>query len=595
MRKAQTANGDLGRDSTQRGYGPSWARVYPAPTTFLLREPLKMSRAQRELSHLAVFPVDSPVYLKPTVTIEPLFCRWLAWSHLLSPAQAAMNITFRYLPLLQSFVSNPQVHVAATQDPKMYGGPFVQLTRDDVPQVKELIATTKRQFSRLLQLAQDIKTLDCTLQDSAKGFSLNDAYSSVPPSLAGMVELMYDLNNHPRIHLIEELLLAEYGGDLRKGMQEISLSAPKESERRFFMSTPRIKSADTLTITTEYSDPALDCLFSMRATPVYLRELEDKFRLTELVTRFGHLFTDLPPESAAPDYAGDEVRIRYFGHACVLIQTAQSTILIDPMFAYGAADEAADTLCDRLTSSDLPEKIDYVVLTHCHQDHFCAEMLLQIRPRIRKIVIPLNNRGSLSDPSMKLCLAQLGFYDVITLGYFDSISFSDGRVVSIPFPGEHSDLDIYSKQSIFVEVKGRRLLFLVDSDGWDSMLYQRIAQQILGPERHVDALFLGMECNGAPLTWLYGPLLSRPISRRDDDSRRLSGSNYERALRIIGQFECSRVYVYAMGQEPWLKHIMGLEYATDSIQLTESNKLVDHCRSEGMVCERLYGSRDLLI
>jgi hypothetical protein len=222
-------------------------------------------------------------------------------------------------------------------------------------------------------------------------------------------------------------------------------------------------------------------------------------------------------------------------------------------------------------------------------------MLLQIRPRIRKIVIPLNNRGSLSDPSMKLCLAQLGFYDVITLGYFDSISFSDGRVVSIPFPGEHSDLDIYSKQSIFVEVKGRRLLFLVDSDGWDSMLYQRIAQQILGPERHVDALFLGMECNGAPLTWLYGPLLSRPISRRDDDSRRLSGSNYERALRIIGQFECSRVYVYAMGQEPWLKHIMGLEYATDSIQLTESNKLVDHCRSEGMVCERLYGSRDLLI
>jgi hypothetical protein len=145
-------------------------------------------------------------------------------------------------------------------------------------------------------------------------------------------------------------------------------------------------------------------------------------------------------------------------------------------------------------------------------------------------------------------------------------------------------------------VKGRRILFLVDSDGWDSALYQRIAREISkDSDGHIDAIFLGMECHGAPLTWLYGPLLTRPISRRDDESRRLSGSNCERALAIIEQFDCSRVYVYAMGQEPWLRYVMGLEYAPDSIQLSESDKLVAHCRSKGLISERLFGCRDLII
>jgi hypothetical protein len=66
-------------------------------------------------------------------------------------------------------------------------------------------------------------------------------------------------------------------------------------------------------------------------------------------------------------------------------------------------------------------------------------------------------------------------------------------------------------------------------------------------------------------------------------------------LRIVEQFRCARVYVYAMGQEPWLRYVMGLEYAPDSIQLQESAKLVNHCRSEGMVAERLYGSQDLFL
>ena len=52
-------------------------------------------------------------FLKPDVKIELLVGRWFAWPHLISPVQHAMNIAFRHLPLMQSFVANPQVHVAA--------------------------------------------------------------------------------------------------------------------------------------------------------------------------------------------------------------------------------------------------------------------------------------------------------------------------------------------------------------------------------------------------------------------------------------------------------------------------------------------------
>jgi hypothetical protein len=540
---------------------------------------------------------ETPVYLKANVKIEPLFCGWVTWSHLMSPVQAAMNIAFRYLPLLQSFVSNPQVHVAATKDPKLFGGPFVHLSPADVPQVRELIAKTNQRFSRLLKLANDVKALDSVLQDGCNGFSLNDAYAKLPESLKGMVELMYDVNNHPKLHLLEELLYDEYGADLRSDVQEIALSAVPEAERRFFMSTPRIKSPETLTIATQYANPHLDQLAAMRREPMPLQDLGELFDICDLSSRYSHLFTtEAPAPATTPDYAGDQVRIRYFGHACVLIQTATTSILIDPMFASEPDSSTSDKRCARLTINDLPDRIDYLVLTHCHQDHYSPEMLLQIRSRIGKIVIPHNNRGSVVDPSMRLSLAQLGLFNPISLYYFDEVQFDDGKIISLPFPGEHSDLEVYSKQSLLVQIQGRNLLFFVDSDGWDPAMYQRVAKRITrnGAEK-IDALFIGMECFGAPLTWLYGPLLTKPITRRNDESRRLSGSNCERAQQIIQQFKCDRVFVYAMGQEPWLRYVMGLEYGPESVQLQESDKLLSYCRSQGMVSERLYGSVDLFL
>jgi len=174
----------------------------------------------------------------------------------------------------------------------------------------------------------------------------------------------------------------------------------------------------------------------------------------------------------------------------------------------------------------------------------------------------------------------------------DVIALPGGQLMSLPFPGEHCDLDVATKQCIFLRIKGRRFAFLVDSDAVDPQLYRRMGEHVGNAK--MDAVFIGMECHGAPLTWLYGPLLTRPPQRKDDDSRRLNGSTCERAWGVLQQIPSARAFVYAMGQERWMRYLMGLEYQPDSVQIAESDRFIARCRDTGIEAERLRGCREWL-
>lgn len=527
-----------------------------------------------------MLPADT-VFLKSGTKIEPLVSGWYAWPYLIAPAQLAMNLKFRLLPLMQSFVTNPAAHLAASSDPAMYGGPFVSLAVEDVPAVEQLMAQTQEQCAPLLTFAEDLKNFSATLQAEANGFSLNGFYSKLPPSLRGLVECLYDTNDHPGLRLFEDLVYDEGMG----GKQEILLQLIGEQDRHFFMSTPRLDGKDSYRVAMQFSDKRMDVLASMRTTPRPFQEIAALFEVgADAAPAFAEFFTTTPPATNGDAYyAGDEVRMRYFGHACVLFQSSQVSVLFDPMVAFETKDDG------RFTYNDLPEFIDYVVLTHSHQDHFCAEMLIQLRHRIGKVIVPSNNSGNIADPSMKLMLRSLGFEDVEVLDAFERVEIPDGEILSLPFTGEHADLSIYSKHAIALTLKGRKLMFLIDSDGVDGVLYQRMMRRV----GRIDALFLGMECHGAPLAWLYEPLLGKPVSRKNNESRRLSGANCERAWNVLSEVQPPRVFIYAMGQEPWLQYMMGLKYEPDSIQLVESDMFLDKCRQAGIPGERLFCSREL--
>ena len=188
-------------------------------------------------------------------------------------------------------------------------------------------------------------------------------------------------------------------------------------------------------------------------------------------------------------------------------------------------------------------------------------------------------------------LEHVGFRRVVELDELEALPIEGGEIVGLPFLGEHGDLRVRSKLAHLVRLGGRTLVFAADSCNLEPALYEHV-RAVAGP---VDALFLGMECDGAPLSWLYGALMTSPLKRSMDQTRRLCGSDQRQGLAMIERLAPARVYVYAMGQEPWCAFITSIEYTDESAPIRESSALVEACRGRGIEAERLYGSRDLVL
>lgn len=523
-------------------------------------------------------------YLKPTVIAEPLIWGWYAWPALIPPATAACNLANRYIKIMQSYIQAPQVHAQAIKNPDLLGGPFIDLNGEKIEEIKKLLEETQKNCKELLELAGSLKEFDSILLKE-DGDSLEGQYQKLPENLKGLVELVYDLNNRASMKLIEPLFYKKF---YNTDFQTIALSEASGDHRPFIMSTPNLKKERQVLLNLPFNDERLDMLFSMRMNPKSQKEIEKTFEVEEKDRElFQSFFTEEKPEiNESRTYQGDGVRIRYFGHACVLLQTDKISLLIDPVISYKNSSDVP-----RFTFEDLPDVIDYVVLTHNHQDHVLFESLLQLRHKVKHIVCPSNNRGFLADPSLKLILERIGFSSVILLEEFETIPLADGQIMGLPFLGEHSDLNVNSKIAHFITLKDRKFIFAADSNNLDHNLYINIFEYIGG----VDFLFIGMECDGAPLTWLYGPLLTNPIKRVHDNARTLSGSNFKKAWALLKESKCKEAYVYAMGQEPWLNYIMALQYGPDSIQITESNLLIKACQEDGIIAERLYGKKEWIV
>jgi L-ascorbate metabolism protein UlaG (beta-lactamase superfamily) len=527
---------------------------------------------------------DARMYLRQNVQVEPLVESWYAWSHLISPATAAMNVVDRHLNIMESYVRSPQTHAAAVRNPAMLGGPFIDYGGERVDEIKALVESTRRDQGQMIAFSKAIKELDQLLRTEAKGFSLEPLYPRVPDLLRGYVELVYDLNNNASFRVIEPLLYdSEYYDPKR---QSLMLSLITSDDRPFILSTPRLAKEGDVHVSIPFTDSAVDELFRMKTTPGSVADIAERLGVRpDDRGSFAAFFTPDAPRRYEP-YRGPGMRWRYFGHACILVETNDTAILVDPVLSYTYDHEVS-----RFTYEDLPDEIDYVLITHNHQDHILFETMLQLRHKVKNIVVPRNGNGALQDPSLKMMFEKVGFKNVISIEEFDALPISTGKVTGIPFFGEHSDLSIRTKSAYLVETGPHRLLFAADSCNIEPRLYEHVEKRI----GKIDVLFLGMECDGAPLTWLYGPLLTKPLDRKMDHSRRLAGSNYERGIDIVNRFGCKEAYVYAMGQEPWLNYVMSIKYTEESNPIKASNRLVAECKQRGISAERLFGEKEILL
>ena len=529
---------------------------------------------------------ETKFYLKHNVYLEPLINQWYAWGLLIAPHSLAMVINNLHLKIMQSYIKSPQMHANAVKNPKMIGGPFMDLEGGKVKKVQELLDGTMSQCADLIELSEAIKTLDGFMANEAKGHSLVGLYEKIPKRLRGFVELFYDLNNQAGIRFLERMFYRS--PFYRPDRQSIAISLLEKDDRAFCLSTPRFPDETHLHYQIPFSSDAIDRLFSMKFEPRALSEIPE-FLPEDPAQKafFESLFTETPPALTGRDRAtlGDDSRIKYFGHATLLFENKDVSIMTDPLVSYDVADQSTP----RYSFGDLPEKVDFVVITHGHQDHIMFETLLQLRHRIGTIIVPRCNGDSLQDPSLKLMLENTGFRSVVELDEFEDFEVPGGKITGIPFFGEHGELNIRGKLAYRIELNGKSAICAADSNNLTPELYDYVYETF----GKVDRTFIGMECQGAPMSWLYGPLLTKPLERRMDQSRRLDGSDFEKAMKMIESLKSQSIFVYAMGQEPWLTFISSIKYSETSKPIVESNKLIEECISRGFEAERLFGRKQI--
>ena len=526
------------------------------------------------------------VYLKPNAIAEPLIDRWHAWSYLIPPATTAMYIANSHIKIMESFVEAPQIHQAALKDPRMIGGSFINYDPSRVAEIADLLAKTKEEQASLLELAAAIQELSKILAERGNGYSLEPLYQEVPEALKGYVELVYNRHDNPEIRFIEGLLYSN--PNYQSAKQSITLSLINEDSRSFVFSTPRLPEDRALDLNFRFNYSGWDRLFKMRYKPDSYEEIKELFKIaSDRESLFSSFFTETPPKSINK-YNGDRVRVRYFGHACILIETETITILCDPLISYQQSDTSN---IPRYTYEDLPEIIDYVLITHNHQDHVMFETLLQLRHKIRNVIVPKGNKGSLIDPSLKLIFEAIGFKNVREIDDLEKIEIAEDYILGLPVLGEHGDLNIASKTAYCLNIKGQKILCASDSNNIEPMLYKNL-HRLLGD---VDLIFIGMECDGAPYNWAYGSLLTQSIPRKISETRRLNGSDAQKAINLINRFNPQQAYIYAMGQEPWLTYITSIKYTDRSRPIIESDRVVEFCLQHGIHSELLYGCQEIIL
>lgn len=524
--------------------------------------------------------------LADSTAVETLVNHWVAWPHTFSPAVYCLHLLNYQKKTLQSYLKQPEQHIKSSNNPKLLGGAFMNIPIERLADINLMLHGLETNQADDLEFAKALVDFQNLLDQEANGHSMQSYYQTLPESLRGYVELLYDYHNKPIVRCIENLLY--HSKHYRKELQSLYLFTQSHDRMRsYYMSTPRLSTEDSLSWRIPFSSTKIDELFKLDFNPQPLSYIKELLELDAADSaKLISLLTDKPLPTPSK-WSGTGIKIRYYGHACILIETADIAILIDPFISVKPAQGGID----RFVFQDLPEKIDFVLITHGHHDHFVFESLLRLRHKIDCLVVPKSSGIFYGDFSLRLMALELGFTHILEIEPLDSISIASGEIIGVPFLGEHNDLP-FAKSAYMLKILGKRLLFAADSNCLDKLMYENLSTKY----GDVDAVFLGMEYIGAPLSWVYGPLLPILPDYKCCQSRRSNGSNAEVAMNLLEAVNCQQVYIYAIGREPWLQYFMALEPSENDDYMQEIEKLLVSCQNKNFKAAKcLYGKEEWLL
>jgi L-ascorbate metabolism protein UlaG (beta-lactamase superfamily) len=514
------------------------------------------------------------------VIAEPLVSGFTAWWCTIAPITSAMHVRGYQIPILDGYLADPETSYQNANEPALAGGPFVGIPPRERAHVESLVARLRSDYADSIALAEAIEGFTERLMEEAKGQTLEPYYSTCPEPLKGLVEFVYDYHNRPSIRFDEGLL---YRSPLYKPhLQGLRLHALASDEKRpFYVSTPHLPRASELW-ELPLSDGRLRELFALDTAPASRSELAELLGGHERTTFFSE-----GPARCAPTRTERETRVRYFGHATVLIEHGGVSVLVDPVIP--VAPEAGGE--PRLSYDDLPARIDFVAVTHMHADHFHLETLMRLGPRIGKLLLPRSLGLLIGDVSMKRVAHACGLTSTVDVDTFDGFREGDVEVVAAPFLGEHGDIAQGSKVTYVIRAGKDTFYLAADS----TCLEPRIVQEIAKIFGSLDNVFMNTETEGAPISWPIQGLFPKKRNRALEATRKCRGSNYDEGVELLRVVRPKRLFNYAMGLEPWVRYIVGPASPPESPRMKAAQKLMETAGTMGVFAKCLRGAQDVPI
>ena len=529
--------------------------------------------------------MTAPLYrLADSTLVEPLVQDFQAWWMTVAPLPASLHLQAYLVPLLKAYLQTPDFHAKAAKDPALSGSSFVGVAPERADEVRALLQRITSAQEDRLQLAEAFDTFQTQLLAEAKGQSLEPLYARLPEPLKGLVELVYDYVNRPSMRVHEGLLYR--GRQHKPELQSLRLGRlDADADRDSLLTTPRLHKAGQIDWKTPFHDERLDRLFSLDLEPRPLSWIRDV--LGDAVTSDAELLPLLTeaPARGADTWSGPGPRVRYVGHACVLVEWKGTSILVDAVVPVRPTQAGP---LERMSFADLPRRIDYVLITHRHPDHLDIETLLRLRHRIGTLVVPRASGALAGDYSPRLLGRSLGFRDVLEPYFYESLPLPDGELIAAPFMGEHGDV-AHAKSAWILRLGNERLFFAADSMCVDETTYRDLRSTV----GDLHTVFMNTEIEGAPHTWMLEGFFPKKRDRKLEKNRRCRGSNAQEGLRLLELVGAKRLFNYAMGLEPWMEHIIGPAATPETPRMGESDRLLATARERGLQAERLRGAQEV--
>lgn len=490
------------------------------------------------------------------------------------------NLVFRYhdVPVLERLIERVQrcqKDEAFRTSPR---GTGIQPLIGRLKELEDLLQAVKADRRASWEAAGRIAAFERRLIQQGTGGSINALYHELPEELQGAVELAYDSHNNASLRLYEKML---YANDRYDFSQQSFRFFVKASDAEFL--PVRLPNPETeITLRVPFDDARMDRLFAMDLEP---RRREEVMDLLELKSskdpRFARMFTDQPLRKPEP-WAGPRPRVRYLGHASVLVEWKGISMLVDPLISSGSAVPGEP----KMSFSDLPARIDFVLTTHSHDDHYAPSTLLRLRHRIGCLVVPRSS-GLLWDYSLKALSHRIGFKHVVELDAFDSLAAGpDMEIMSVPFHGEHGEL-FSGKCCWLIRAGTEQMLFAADSKTHDPRLYENV-RKITG---NIQTVFIGTCCSGQPVDGYYPALFGWCESGQQAgaleekfQTRQTEGCDAAEAWLVVKSLGAKRVYIYALGLESWHANFIG---PFNETYIAEGNKLIETAYKSGFTDARI--------